>query len=108
MVDVTRFVYRNRNLTGPQWLRFRKVDLKDPSSRAGAIHALKHLKYNNYMFDPHELSQWASSHGWKTVDVTELVSYAAGVLAGQRYHPFPDPFGRQVIDRWRSAADRDK
>ena len=104
MADVTRFVYRKRNLTGPQWMRFRKVDLKDSSSRAAVIHALIHLKHHNYLYDPQGLSDWASSHGWNAEDSTELISYAVGVLGGQRYHTAPDPFGRRVIDRWRAAA----
>ena len=104
MVDVTTFVYRSRNLTGPQWLRFRKVDLNDPSSRAGVIHALKHLHYNDYVFEPKDLGDWASSHGWKTTDVAVLVTFATGILAGQRYHTPLDPFGYHAIDEWRKAA----
>jgi hypothetical protein len=104
MVDVTRFVYRKRNLTGPQWMRFRKVDLKDSSSRAAVIHALMHLKYHNYLYNPQGLGDWTSSHGWKAEDVAELISYAVGVLGGQRYHTAPDPFGFQAIDRWRAGA----
>lgn len=104
MVDVARFVYRKRNLTGPQWMRFRKVDLKDPSSRTAVIHALMHLKYHNYRYDPQGLSDWASSHGWKAEDVAGLAHYAVGALGGQRFHTAPDPFGFQAIDRWRAAA----
>lgn len=104
MVDVTRFVYRKRNLTGPQWMRFRKAGLKDPSSRAAVVHGLMHVKHHNYLYDPQGLGDWASSHGWKAEDVAELISYAVGVLGGQRYHTAPDPFGFQAIDRWRTAA----
>lgn|GEM_PF-3280752 len=113
MTDLTSWVYpplreRVRRRLGGQgkWER----SLKNPSNRAAAIHMCKHLKHHGYDFPPDQLHSWAMAHGWKAEDAQELHDYAAGVLAGTRYHTHPDPFGMHAIHRWRgdaaSSADR--
>jgi len=83
-------------------IRFR--GLRDPSSRSGAIHILKNLKYHGYMLDPNQLRDWAIEHGWKASDARDLSGYAEGILSGRRYHTVANPFGYSDIDRWREAA----
>jgi len=78
--------------------------LKNPSSRAAAIHTCKHLKHHGYEFPPDQLREWALAHGWETRDADELSVYAEGVLAGKRYHTHPDPFGMHAIHDWREDA----
>jgi hypothetical protein len=79
---------------------------KHPSDRAGAIHILKHLKHHRYPIEPAKIREWALAHGWTAEGAQELEGYAAGVVAGTRYHTAPDPFGQLAIHRWRSAADK--
>jgi hypothetical protein len=86
-------------------LRLQK-GLSNPSHRAGAIHAFKHLKYNGCHFDAAELRVWALAHGWTADDAQQLGDYAEGVLVGTRYHTPPDPWGRHAINRWREEAAR--
>jgi hypothetical protein len=68
--------------------------LKNPNTRAAAIHLSKHLKHHGYSFPPDRLRSWAIAHGWKAEDATELRHDAQGVLTGKRYHTRPDPFGK--------------
>jgi len=81
--------------------------LKNPSNRAATIHMCKHLKHHGYDLPPDQLRDWAMAHGWKAEDAEELHDYAQGVLAGKRYHTWPDPFGMSAIDRWREDAPRE-
>jgi hypothetical protein len=66
----------------------------------------KHLKYHGYRFDPADVRAWATANGWTINDVQQLGEYAAGILAGVRYHTAPDPFGRHAINYWRADAER--
>jgi hypothetical protein len=86
--------------TNQKWER----SLKNPSSRAEAIHTFKHLKHHGYDFPPDQLRDWAMTHGWETQDADELCDYAEGVLAGKRYHTDPDPVGMHAIHQWREDA----
>jgi hypothetical protein len=101
--NLTSFVFRRRRIYSLR-LEKRSKSLADPGARAGAVHTFKHLKYHGYSFDPGAVAHWAKAHGWTADDADELSNYAAGVLAGTRYHTRPDPFGMGAIDRWRAAA----
>jgi hypothetical protein len=105
--NLTSFVYRHRRIYSLR-LEKRSRSMADPSARAAAVHTFKHLKHHGYTYDPKSVATWASAHGWRVGDVDELRGYATGVLAGQRYHTHPDPFGRAAIDRWRAAAQGEK
>lgn len=83
-------------------LRFK--GLQDPSSRSGAIHVLKNLKYHGYPIDPDELRKWAVDHGWKVSHARDLSAYAEGIRTGRRDHTVSNPFGHSAIDRWKEAA----
>ena len=87
-------------------LEKREKSLKDPSARAGAIHTFKHLKHHRYPIEPTKIREWALAHGWTADDAKELGDFAAGVVAGTRYHTVPDPFGQMAIDRWRAKAKK--
>jgi hypothetical protein len=107
MAHLTLWVYpplreriRRRVYGQDKWER----NLKNPSNRAAAIHTCKHLKHHGYDFPPDQLRDWALAHGWRTEDAEELHAYAAGVLAGTRYHTWPDPIGMRAIYQWREDA----
>ena len=101
--NLTSFVFRSRRFSGLR-LEKRSKSLADPGARAGAVHTFKHLKHHGYSYEPTAVALWATIHGWKADDADELSTYAAGVLAGERYHTHPDPFGMTAIDRWRAGA----
>ena len=84
----------------------RERSLRDRTSRAGAIHAFKHLKHHGYRFDPADVRAWATANGWTPEDAQQLGEYATGVLGGERYHTEPDPFGQHAIHHWRADAER--
>jgi hypothetical protein len=107
LTHLTSWVYRplrrriRQRLEGQgKWER----SLKNPSSRAATIHTCEHLKHHGYDFPPDELREWALAHGWETEDADKLCDYAKGVLAGNRYHTDPDPFGMHAIHQWREDA----
>jgi len=101
--NLTSFVFRRRRIFSLR-LEKRSKSMADPGARAGAVHLFKHLKHHGYSFDPVAVALWAEAHGWKVDDADESRNYAAGVLAGTRYHTHPDPFGRTAIDRWCAEA----
>jgi hypothetical protein len=101
--NLTSFVFRPRRFSGLR-LEKRSKSLADPGARAGAVHTFKHLKHHGYSYEPTAVALWATTHGWKADDADELSTYAAGVLAGERYHTYPDPFGLTAVDRWRAGA----
>ncbi len=82
----------------------RVKDLTGGYARAATIHTFKHLKHHGYRWDVDQIRGWAATHRWKPQDVDRLTEYAAGVLAGTRYHTQPDPVGRLAIERWRARA----
>lgn len=102
---LTAFMFRPRRIYSLR-LEKREKSLKDPSARAGAIHTFKHLKHHRYSIDPPKIREWALVHGWRAEDAEELGGYAAGVVAGTRYHTVPDPFGQLAIDQWRAEAEK--
>ena len=99
---LTAFVFRTLPIF--KRLEAREMSLKEPSARAGAIHTFKHLKHHRYPIDPTKIREWALAHGWTAEDAQELEGYAAGVVAGTRYHTAPDPFGGLAIHKWRAQA----
>jgi hypothetical protein len=103
MKELTAWTYQRYQSPLRNW-RQRRKGMDDPSSRSGAIHIFKNLKYHGFLYDPEELQAWARGHGWRSPDVVELGVYAGGVLAGTRYHTVPDPFGQGAINRWKEAA----
>ena len=95
---VTRRVYHRRM---PQlWDRFRRYfSMLDSESRDSTIAAFEHLKHGGYDFQPFLVRRWAIANGWKKMDAQLLDDYAAGVLAGVKYH-HADPMGRNAIETW--------
>jgi hypothetical protein len=106
MIELTDWTYHRYHAVHRRLrnVPFRRKGLHDSSSRSGAIHMLKSLKYHGYPLRPDELHKWAIGHGWKVSDARELSAYAEGIRTGQRYHTAPDPFGRLAIDKWKDAA----
>jgi hypothetical protein len=100
---LTSFVFRRRRFSSFRHEK-RRRGLGDPGPRAGAVHTFKHLKHHGYSFEPEAVALWARDHGWNADDANELSAYAAGVLAGKRYHTSPDPFGMTAINRWRAEV----
>jgi hypothetical protein len=92
MRHLTSFVYRRRRIYNLRHER-REKSLKDRGARSAAIHTFKHLKHGGYNFEPDDIQSWALAHRWKSADAAELSEYAAGVIAGTRYHTDPDPLG---------------
>jgi hypothetical protein len=75
----------------------------DPYSRCHAISIFKHLKHAGYDFPPFLVRRWAMANGWKRADAQLLDDYAAGVLAGARYH-YQDT-GRHSLEAWQLNVD---
>jgi hypothetical protein len=100
--SITTRVYHRR---GPRIQdRFRRYfSMLDHHSRDCAISAFKHLMHAGYDFPPFLVRRWAVSHGWRDGDSQLLDDYAAGVLAGIKYHG-ADPYGPGAIDRWKASA----
>ena len=103
LTELRSWTYHRRRIYNLRLDR-RPKNLTDPSSRSGAIHIFKNLKYHGYSFRPDEVQKWAAANRWRPADARRLADYAEGVLAGRRYHCVPDPFGTLAIDRWRAAA----
>ena len=103
LAAITRTVYRRR---GPRLKdRFRHYySMLDRHSRDYAISAFKHLRHDGFELAPFLIRRWALTNGWKKSDAQLLDDYAAGVLAGVRYH-HADPCGRHAISVWRSGAE---
>jgi len=101
--SITRRVYHRR---GPKlWDRFRRYySMLDSQSRDSTIAALEHLRHGGYEFQPFLVRRWALANGWKKMDARLLDDYAAGVLAGVKYH-HADPMGRHAIETWQADAD---
>src|SRR5664280_1328746 len=101
--SITRRVYHRR---GPKlWDRFRRYySMLDSQSRDSTIAALEHLRHGGYEFQPFLVRRWALANGWKKMDAQLLDDYAAGVLAGVKYH-HADPMGRNAIEAWQRDAD---
>jgi len=100
--SITRRVYQRRGPT--LWDKFRRYfSMLDNESRDSAIAAFEHLRHGGYDFQPFLVRRWATSNGWKKMDAQLLDDYAAGVLAGVKYH-HADPMGRNAIEVWQRAA----
>jgi hypothetical protein len=95
--DLTRQVFENQPREGEA--------LGDPTSRAGAVHLFKHLKYHGYQWNVESVKEWAEAHHWPARDARTLADYAKGVQDGTRYHTQPDPWGRHAIHYWRESAE---
>jgi len=100
---VTRFVNHRRR---PKvWDKFhRQQRMHDSQSRDCVIAAFEHLRHGGYEFQPFLVRRWALANGWKRVDAQLLDDYAAGVLAGVRYH-HADPLGRHAVRQWKADAE---
>jgi hypothetical protein len=101
--SITRRVYHRR---GPRlWDEFRRYySMLDSQSRDSTIAAFEHLRHGGYDFQPFLVRRWAIANGWKKTDAQILDDYAAGVLAGVKYH-HADPMGRHAVEIWRADAD---
>jgi hypothetical protein len=99
---ITQSVYHRR---GPSWSdTFRRYySMLDSHSRDRTIATFMHLKHGGYDFQPFLVRRWAVANGWKETDAQVLDDYAAGVLAGVRYH-HGDPMGRQAVETWQASA----
>ena len=75
----------------------------DSESRDSTIAALEHLKSSGYDFPPFLVHRWAITNGWQKMDAQLLDDYAAGVLAGVKYH-HTAPMCRRAIEAWRADA----
>ena len=55
--------------------------LNDPSAKAAAIHAFKHLKHHGYVFEPDLVCSWALMHRWSRMtpssSANTLLAWAA-------------------------------
>jgi len=100
---ITRRVYQRR---GPKlWDMFRRYfSMLDSESRDSVIAAFEHLRHGGYDFQPFLVRRWAIANGWKKMDAQLLDDYAAGVLAGVKYHR-ADPMGRNAIETWQRDAE---
>ena len=96
--DLTRQVFEKQPREGEA--------LGDPTSRAGAVHLFKHLKYHEYHWNVESVKEWAESHHWPARDARTLGDYAKGVQDGRRYHTQPDPWGRQPSTTGARARSR--
>ena len=103
MRDLTSFVYRRRRIYNLR-IEKREKSLKDSGARAAAIHTFKHLRHGGHHFDPADIQSWALAHRWTAADAAELGDYAAGVLAGNRYHTDPDPLGPLPRRDWYASV----
>jgi hypothetical protein len=101
--SITKSVYHRR---GPRFKdQFRRYyNMLDPHSRDCAISTFKHLRHGGYDFPPYLVRRWALANGWKESDAQLLDDYAAGVLAGVKYH-HADPMGYHAINAWQHDAD---
>jgi hypothetical protein len=84
--------------------RSRYVGMLDRHSRDSVLSAFKHLKHAGLDFPPFLVRRWASENGWKEADAQLLDDYAAGVLAGVRYH-HSNPFGFHSMELWKTEAE---
>jgi len=102
LAAITRWLQRRH---GPRirdkFLRPR--NMLDRDSRSYAIAAFEHLRHGGYDFAPFLVRRWALANGWKECDAQLLDDYAAGVLAGVRYH-HSDPFGPHAVAEWQRVA----
>jgi hypothetical protein len=101
--SITQRVYHRRGPRLEDWFR-RYYNMQDRHSRDCVIAAFKHLKHGGYDFPPFLVRRWALANGWKESDAQLLDDYAAGVLAGVKYH-HADPMGHNALSTWRSDAD---
>ena len=76
----------------------------DNQSRDCAIAGFKHLRHGGYDLQPFLVRRWAIANGWKKTDAQLLDDYAAGVLAGVKYH-YADPMGQHAIETWQRDAE---
>lgn len=81
----------------------RYYSMLDIESRDSTIAAVDHLRRSGYDFSPFLVRRWAIANGWKKMDAQLLDDFAAGVLAGVKYH-YSDPMGRHAIETWRADA----
>jgi hypothetical protein len=101
--SITRRVYHRRGpKLGDQFRRY--FGMLDNQSRDCAIAAFKHLRHSGYDFQPFLVRRWAIANGWKKTDAQLLDDYAAGVLAGVKYH-HADPMGQHAIETWQRDAE---
>ena len=79
----------------------------DSSARSHAISIFNHLTHAGYDIPPFLVRRWAMTNGWKTRDAQLIDDYAAGVLAGVRYH-YQDTAGRHSMKEWQRQAEGKK
>lgn len=104
--SITESVYHRRRPRLED--RFRRYySMLDRHSRDRAIATFKHLKHGGYDFPPFLVRRWAMANGWKEPDAQLLDDYAAGVLAGVKYH-HAEPTGLNGIEAWQRDADRNE
>jgi hypothetical protein len=101
--SITQRVYHRRGPRLDDQFR-RYYSMLDGHSRDYTISAFTHLRHGGFDFPPFLVRRWATEHSWRKDDAQLLDDYAAGVLAGVRYH-HADPCGRFALDTWRSAAE---
>jgi hypothetical protein len=101
--SLTERVYHRR---GPRLQdKFRRYyNMLDGHSRDYAISAFKHLRQGGYDFPPFLVRRWALANGWKTTDAQLLDDYAAGVMAGVRYH-HQNSMGHNAISVWQHDSE---
>ena len=69
------------------WHRFRRhYSMLDSESRDATIAAFEHPSSSGCDFPPFLVRRWAIANGWKKLGAQLLDDYAAGVLAGVKYH----------------------
>ncbi|NNN09909.1 MAG: hypothetical protein HKL85_12080 [Acidimicrobiaceae bacterium] len=106
LISMTERVYPRR---GPRLRdKFRRYRVMlDSSARSHAISIFNHLTHAGYEIPPFLVRRWATTNGWKTRDAQLLDDYAAGVLAGVRYH-YQDTAGRHSMKEWQRHAEGKK
>jgi hypothetical protein len=102
-VKVLGLVHRRRRFYGLQ-LQPKALNNRRSHARAAAVHLFKHLRHHGYRWDSAHIRSWLLSRGWKRADAETVAEYARGVLAGERYHTSPDPWGRHAIQCWLEEA----
>lgn len=77
-------------------------NLLNPLARSAAILTFETLKRCGYSFPPVRVRRWAIANGWALEDAQLLDDYAAGVIAGVRYHT--GGAGISSVERLRQLA----
>jgi len=103
LMSITQVVHRRRDPRIEDKSR-RYYSMLDRHSRDWAIATFNQLKHAGYDSPPFLIRRWVVANGWKESDAQLLDDYAAGVVAGVKYH-HSDPIGRDGIDTWRQHAE---